>query len=73
MNFTFDTFAALAAIVGAAGTFAVCAWRISDLSRRVDRLEESERSHSDRVVVMETKLESVINILQRIAEKLNVD
>ena len=71
MSFTFDTFAAGLALVAAAATFAVCKWRIGDLERRVDILETSERSHSDRVVVIETKLESIESLLKRLVEKLD--
>ena len=73
ISFTFDTFAALSALVGAASSFAVCVWRIGDLSRRVETLEKSERLHSDRVVVIETKLTTIAELLERIANKLDVN
>lgn len=60
------------ALVGTIATFAVCRWRISDLERRVDKLENAERNHSDRVVIIETKLDSIEELLRSIADKLNV-
>jgi predicted nucleic acid-binding Zn-ribbon protein len=72
MSFSFDTFAALMALIGAAASAAVCRWRIADLERRVSQLESSERNHSDRVVKIETRLENITDLLERIALKLDV-
>ena len=72
-SFTFDTVAFLIAVVGVVSAFAVMGFRILDLSRRVESLETRERDHSDRVVVIETKLEAITDLLKRIASKLDVN
>jgi hypothetical protein len=71
-SLSFDASAAAISLIGVIATFAVCRWRIGDLERRVQQLEQSERNHSDRVVVIETKLTAIETILQRIADKLDV-
>ena len=68
-----DVQAVVMALITFVATFAVCRWRIADLERRVEKLESVERNHSDRMVAVETKLESCIKILEKIAEKLHVD
>ena len=72
MEITFDTVAAGVALVAGVSSFAVSRQKIQDLERRTEILEKSERNHSDRVTVIETKLENIVAILNRIAEKLEV-
>jgi len=72
MDVTFDTVAAATALAIGISNFAVSRQKIADLERRVDLLEKSERNHSDRVTIIETKLENIVAILNRIAEKLEV-
>ena len=69
MDVTFDTVAAGIALAVGISNFAVSRQKIADLERRVDLLEKSERNHSDRVTIIETKLENIVAILNRIAEK----
>ena len=70
---SFDITAGLIAVISAAATFAVCRWRIMDLERRVQILEASERDHADRVIIVETKLDAITAILQRIEGKLDAN
>lgn len=72
VQLSFDTVAASVAIVSAVAVFAVCRWRIMDLERRVEMLEDSERNQGDRMVAVETKLDSATHILERIADKLEI-
>ena len=71
-EFSFDTVAAFVALAVGISNFAVSRQKIADLERRVEILEKSERNHSDRVTVIETKLENIVTLLERIAEKLDV-
>lgn len=62
---------ALPGVAFAIGAFAVMGFRISDLSRRVTSLEANERNHSERVIKMETQLDTAIRLLARIEAKID--
>ena len=71
ISINIDAVAGVIALVTAISLFSVAIWRIGSLEHRVDQLESQDRSHSDRMAVVETKLESIEDLCRQIVEKLN--
>lgn len=72
MNISLEQIAAIISIASALAAWAVIPWRVSQVERRLERLESSERDMASRMSSIETELRITRHTVERIAEKLNV-
>ncbi len=72
MNISIEQVAAIISIASALAAWAVIPWRVSQVERRLERLESSERDMASRMSSIETELRITRHTVERIAEKLNV-
>ena len=67
-----ETVAAIFSIASALAAWAVIPWRVSQVERRIDRLEASERDMAHRMTAIETELKLTRQTVEKIAAKLDV-
>lgn len=72
VNVSIEQIAAIFSIASALAAWAVIPWRVSQVERRLERLETSERDMASRMTAIETELRMTRHTVEKIAEKLNV-
>lgn len=72
MNLSLESLSAIISIASALAAWAVIPWRVSQVERRIDRLEASERDMAHKMAAIETELKLTRQTVEKIAEKLNV-
>lgn len=72
MNVSLESISAIISIASALAAWAVIPWRVSQVERRIDRLEASERDMAHRMTAIETELRLTRETVEKIAAKLDV-
>ena len=72
MEVNIDVVAGLVTVTIVIGAIFVGKYQIAELERRVARLEDAERAIADRITRVETQLEMAVELLHKIATKLDV-
>lgn len=72
MNVSLESLSAIISIASALAAWAVIPWRVSQVERRIDRLEASERDMAHRMTAIETELRLTRETVEKIAAKLDV-
>ncbi len=73
MNVSLESLAAILSIASALAAWAVIPWRVSQVERRIERLEQSERDMAHRMTAIETELKLTRQTVEKIAQKLDVN
>lgn len=73
MNISLESLAAIVSIASALAAWAVIPWRVSQVERRIERLEASERDMAHRMTAIETELKLTRVTVEKIAQKLDVN
>lgn len=73
MNVSLESLAAIVSIASALAAWAVIPWRVSQVERRIERLEASERDMAHRMTAIETELKLTRQTVEKIAQKLDVN
>lgn len=73
MNLTVEQISSIVSILGAVAAWAVIPYRVNQVERRLERLENSERDFSNRMASIETELRLTRHTVEKIADKLEVN
>ena len=72
MNLSVEQLSSIVSILGAVAAWAVIPYRVNQLERRLDRLENSERDFATRMAGIEAELRLTRHTVEKIADKLEV-
>ena len=73
MNVSLESLSAILSIASALAAWAVIPWRVSQVEKRIERLEASERDMAHKMAAIETELRLTRETVEKIADKLDVN
>ena len=73
VNIDTEIIIAVGGAAAAASAWLVIPWRVGSIEKRLQLLEDRERDHAQRMVALETKMVTALEILQRIDRRLSQD
>jgi hypothetical protein len=73
VNLSIEELSSIISIIGALAAWMVIPYRVNQVEKRLERLENSERDFSERMTAIETELRLTRHTVEKIADKLDVN